>query len=473
MEIDVFNVLILSGIKLWLILSLSILLLSRSRNTSASTLHGLLFLVLLGLVCVPLLMDRIPGLIFLLLPTDVRVEYLWSYTGDPASKFFTLIGSMYLGVVAFLWLRRLWEIRRVYSLLRQAKSLAVPSHHELLGVLADRLNIKRHIHLVYSDRIATPLTGGDIRPWILLPEESLDWDENRLRRFLLHELAHIARNDWFVKQFAYMMVAIFWVVPVVWRAQAKLEWLAELACDDVVISAEGRRADYANDLLDVTASRGLVGALGLTQEYNHYQRIAAVLDGGRVRQSSRLKFLLHALVFFVLLMVIAGVQITHRPQPAAPEYFQLQPLVIGSVSEVPTEKENFHSSVSPLPDLDLESPPQVRYAPPVSIPEIAVSTPLEKLWQGATNDVLQPLVKVMPEYPSKALRRGREGVVEVTFNILPTGETTQIRILRAQPPEVFDKAAIDAIKQYRYAPQDHEVQGLSEYFEFRLIEDAP
>lgn len=63
--------------------------------------------------------------------------------------------------------------------------------------------------------------------------------------------------------------------------------------------------------------------------------------------------------------------------------------------------------------------------------------------------------------------------MEISFGVSPTGEPTQIKVVRAEPRGMFEKAAIDALKQYRYAPREQTLYGLNEVFEFRLIEDAP
>src|SRR5690554_5014233 len=112
MEIDVLNLLVLSFFKLWFLLSLAAFLSSQSRNTCASSLHALLLLALLGAALMPLLVGQIPALQLLLLPTDFPITFYWSYSAGQGSKIFTLLGSAYLLIVAWLWLRRLIQIRR-------------------------------------------------------------------------------------------------------------------------------------------------------------------------------------------------------------------------------------------------------------------------------------------------------------------------------------------------------------------------
>lgn len=481
MEIDVVNLVGLNFVKIWFLLALTGFLLSRSRNTSAATLHALLLLTLLGTAIMPLLASRIPGLYLIVLPHDFNSDLYWSYHQDAASCVFTLIGTGYLLCVIFLWLRRLLHIRQAFAVAKKARPLDICGHQKLLGELSNKLSIKRRVHLRYSDDISSPFTLGFFRPWILLPRESLLWDEHRLRRFFLHELAHIARCDWFTKQCTYCVAAAFWILPSAWKRLKDVEWLAEIACDDIVISAEGRRSDYAHDLLDMTSAQTLAGAIGLTETHNHYQRISAVLDGGRIRNKSPLKFWLHALAFLLVLFCVASLQLAQKPQPTESEQHLLQPLVIVGAVNDPQELDEETKEKELLGEWAIfdVAPPDNEPAYVLSGKDFAVAptaTALERIWHAAADDIkldlVQPLVKMPPQYPSKALRRAREGVVELSFSVLPDGSTSQIEIIRAEPPGLFDKAAIEAVKQYRYTPRGNSIHGLNEIFEFRLIEDA-
>ena len=71
---------------------------------------------------------------------------------------------------------------------------------------------------------------------------------------------------------------------------------------------------------------------------------------------------------------------------------------------------------------------------------------------GSDTDVI-PLVRIAPEYPPRALRRGIEGWVQVQFTITPTGAVTDASVVAADPPGLFDEAAIRSILRWRYNPK--------------------
>jgi protein TonB len=71
---------------------------------------------------------------------------------------------------------------------------------------------------------------------------------------------------------------------------------------------------------------------------------------------------------------------------------------------------------------------------------------------GSDRDIV-PLVRVNPEYPSRAKQRGIEGWVEVEFTITKVGTVKDERVLRSRPPYLFDRAALQAVRRWRYNPQ--------------------
>ncbi|HTB29828.1 MAG TPA: energy transducer TonB, partial [Steroidobacteraceae bacterium] len=56
------------------------------------------------------------------------------------------------------------------------------------------------------------------------------------------------------------------------------------------------------------------------------------------------------------------------------------------------------------------------------------------------------------EYPSSALSGKIEGRVEVGYVVTPKGVVSDLKILEATPPGVFDKAAASAVSRLRYKP---------------------
>jgi TonB family protein len=60
---------------------------------------------------------------------------------------------------------------------------------------------------------------------------------------------------------------------------------------------------------------------------------------------------------------------------------------------------------------------------------------------------------VPPEYPARALSRGTEGWVDIEFTVAADGTTRDAVVRAAEPAEVFDRAALQAVGRWRYEPR--------------------
>ena len=65
---------------------------------------------------------------------------------------------------------------------------------------------------------------------------------------------------------------------------------------------------------------------------------------------------------------------------------------------------------------------------------------------------LQRVHYVAPVYPTLAESLGRAGVVELEFTVRTDGSVGDIRVTNAEPARMFDAAALDAVRQWRYKP---------------------
>lgn len=71
---------------------------------------------------------------------------------------------------------------------------------------------------------------------------------------------------------------------------------------------------------------------------------------------------------------------------------------------------------------------------------------------GSDQDVL-PLVRIPPQYPMRAQEMGIQGWVIVQFDISKIGTVIHPVVVRSHPKYIFDRAALQAIRHWRYSPQ--------------------
>lgn len=105
--------------------------------------------------------------------------------------------------------------------------------------------------------IDVPAVCGLTRPVILLPDSATTWPADRLDLVLRHEAMHAQRRDTLSQLVSNLVCALYWPLPWVWFAAARLRVEAELACDDAVLRSGERASDYAGHLIDIV--RGLSG----------------------------------------------------------------------------------------------------------------------------------------------------------------------------------------------------------------------
>jgi len=82
----------------------------------------------------------------------------------------------------------------------------------------------------------------------------------------------------------------------------------------------------------------------------------------------------------------------------------------------------------------------------------AQSAPAQSAPAQAASTELRAISTPAPKYPPDALRAGTSGEVQVEFTVGPDGSVTAARVVRANPPRVFDREAIAAVKRWRFQP---------------------
>lgn len=79
---------------------------------------------------------------------------------------------------------------------------------------------------------------------------------------------------------------------------------------------------------------------------------------------------------------------------------------------------------------------------------------------------LQVVKQVAPKMPKRAMRQGISGKATVEFTVGANGSVTDAKVVNSRPGNVFDRAALDAIKQFQFQPPGEPTTG-RQTFEFK------
>ena len=73
-----------------------------------------------------------------------------------------------------------------------------------------------------------------------------------------------------------------------------------------------------------------------------------------------------------------------------------------------------------------------------------------QLGAGKISTNVIPLVRIPPRYPRRAANRGIEGWVKIEFTITGQGTVKDAVVVKAQPGNTFNRAALQAIKRWKF-----------------------
>lgn len=188
----------------------------------------------------------------------------------------SIVALVWAAGAALLILRLAFGLLLLARLTRTGRKIACPIWRESCERSAAAADCHRPTLVAVAD-VAAPLNWGWRRPVILVDPRTCDSPADA-DSVLAHEFAHVAQHDWPWIVASRVVVALFWINPLVWLLQRNLiEAIEEAADARAVQSVEPRR--YAQSLLNcarMTIDRRLpalaAGNVGLRR------RLRLVLD---------------------------------------------------------------------------------------------------------------------------------------------------------------------------------------------------
>lgn len=179
--------------------------------------------------------------------------------------------------------------------------------------------------------------------------------------------------------------------------------------------------------------------------------------------------------------------------------FFLMQFLIAMDTVAPEKGESIKIADITMPDIEIEVqrvqpkpevPDEPEQLPDLPEPEINLSAPTGEGIQvsrvavdvgdlggsavvSASDAEYLPIVVIQPQYPNRALERGIEGWCQVMFTVDENGGVQDAVVVDADPPDIFNSAALRAVARFKFNPRTKDGQpvktpGVQYVFRFNL-----
>ncbi|MCO5946104.1 M56 family metallopeptidase [Mucilaginibacter flavidus] len=218
----------------------------------------------------------LPLLPYLNLPTNSHYQPAWYYK---ISGYLPFICAVYFTGLTINLARLAME----WSKIRQIRLSVLPAEQmqRYVNTFAQKLGIKKHIQLKFSELIDVPCMIGYFKPLVLLPVSictNLSADE--VEAILLHELSHIKRNDYLVNLLQQFIGVLLFFNPFTQLITRIVNQERENGCDDLVVEKTGEPLIYAQALIKLEEVRKTNFKLALAatgQKFHLLNRIERIM----------------------------------------------------------------------------------------------------------------------------------------------------------------------------------------------------
>lgn len=319
------------------LLWLSIVLYTQfNKKISPTTLSLMSFVALIigfiAFVYTFLLRLHTPKITLSLLPWLVNPVYI--------NKFITALAWVYLALLILPILKLLISFHKVYHLKNNGLR-KVPGHFKIfLSDAIQYLSIKRKVKIFTSSVIQTPLTIGFIKPLILLPIAMVNQlNTQQVEAIILHELAHIKRNDYLQNIIIQIILTLLYFNPFAKMLANILYREREKSADKKVVQFEYNTQMYAHTLLLLAKSniahQNPMAVHISSKRTPLRERIEWIL-GSTIRNKLQLRHIIFSITTIIILITVSHLPKTNIwDTPTFSSGFTAMPVVFQEPRIVP------------------------------------------------------------------------------------------------------------------------------------------
>lgn len=182
-----------------------------------------------------------------------------------------------------------------------------PAWENYLKRLSSEWHISKSVRMYLSEYLDVPIVIGALKPVIYLPfMMANNMTSDQIESILLHELAHIKRNDFLVNILQTTIETLLFFNPFVWQLSKMIRNERENCCDDMVLSYVQPKL-YAEALLAVSEGvlsaekqrlyKGKFALAATTEKQELFHRIKRMMES----KTKKLNVMQKMLVLLILL----------------------------------------------------------------------------------------------------------------------------------------------------------------------------
>lgn len=330
-----------------------------------------------------------------------------------------LIGAV---IFSFRFLGGFIETKR----LTNSSRLIDEKYEMILNALKEKLDITKDVVLATSTKIYSPMVLGYIKPYILMPFSIMNQlDTADVEAILVHELAHIKRNDFLHNLIHSIIEIIFYFNPAVWWISANIRSERENCCDDLAVHVLGDAMQYAKTLVKIEELQqtNVLPSLAVPMARKNIllNRVCRILNQPYNRNQFQDKLV--ATVALCFSCIVIGLSSINNDDPL------LMPLVIEPVNkqiktELSVEKRNHPNLIKKGLTFKTKKPKGIIQIDTLPKKQNHIQIFTDEIEVEIKNDVVQRLKldgkKVPKEDYEKYIERDEDGkVVKIADNEIP------------------------------------------------------
>lgn len=175
-------------------------------------------------------------------------ELVWMFPNLETS--FPILVALYMAGVGVMCIKLVADLAQLRQIRKRQVMPVDAAWEHYLARLIQQLRIPRKVKLLVSQHVQVPVMIGFLKPVILLPIAMFNnLSAEQLEAILLHELAHIKRNDYILNIFQSIVETSLFFNPFVWWISKYIRLEREHCCDDMVIAHSIQPLHYAKALV--------------------------------------------------------------------------------------------------------------------------------------------------------------------------------------------------------------------------------